>query len=56
MLQAGQTATAASGHLVCHFSTVSRLSQRHQINGSVNDRSRTDRASVTSGLRTLGIR
>ena len=56
MLQAGQTPTAVARPLGCHFSTVARLSQRHQITGSVNDRPRTGRPRVTTAAQDRYIR
>ena len=56
MLQAGQTPTAVARQLGCHFSTVTRLSQCHQITGSVNDRPRTGRPRVTTAAPDRYIR
>ena len=52
----GHTPTAVDRYLGCHFSTVARLSQRHQITGSVNDRPRTGRPRVTTAAQDRYIR
>ena len=49
MLQTGNTPTVARQQ-------VTRLSQRHQITGSVNDRQRTGHARVTTAARDRYIR